>query len=108
MSVSVFASLAVLDLSAEEVTHELNAVANPQNGKTQHQYPRIRVRRGSRIDGLGATGKDNANDAIGLKLLGGRGEVIDFRVDLALPNPARDHLCKLGTEVQDGDGLRHV
>src|SRR5687768_14303823 len=104
---AVLALLAVLHLTAEKVSHQLNTVADPQHRNAEFKDRGIGMRRLARVHALRTAGEDDAGDIVCAQLLRRRRVVIDFGVDLTLANPACDDLRELRSEVDDGDGLWH-
>src|SRR5690606_4390138 len=102
-----FAVVALGDLAAEQMPHQLNAVADAEHGDAELEDRRIRDRGLLRKHAAGTAGEDDADDAVGAQLFGTGLVVIDLRIDLALANAASDDLGVLRTEVDVGDGLGH-
>jgi hypothetical protein len=104
---AVLALLPLLDLAAEEVGEDLDAVTDAENRDLQPEDGPIGERR---VLGVHARGPARHDDALGLEGgdLGGRRVVAqDRRVHVALADPAGDHLGVLGAEIEDDDLLGH-
>src|SRR5215218_1103723 len=102
MTVPVFAFAAVLDFAAEEIAHQLHAIADAQHRNAEFEDLGIRMRRVFGVNAFRSPGEDDADDTVSFQLSRRRGEVVDFRVYLALTDSACDDLGKLGAEVEDG------
>jgi hypothetical protein len=102
---TVFAVRAAGDVAAEHLAHQLDAVADTEDRETHLEDARVRMGRALRLHAVGATGEDDAHDAVGAQGLGRDAEGIDARVDVALTDAARDDLGQLRAEIEDGDGL---
>src|SRR5262249_36631781 len=107
VAVAVFALLAVRDVAAEEMAHQLDAVADAEDRHPEFKDRGIGMRGGLGVDALRPAGEDDPDDALLPQLGRGGGIVIDLGVNLTLADAARDDLGELGTEVEDGDGLWH-
>ena len=105
---TVLAVIALRSRAAQQVPEELDAVADAEDGHAQLENAAVRQRGVPRKHATRSAGKDDADHAVLPELRGGGLEVVDLRVDLALPDPARDHLGVLGTKIEDGDCLCHV
>ena len=104
---AVFALLARLDLAAEVLGQELDAVADAQHRDAELEKGAVGQRRVLRIHARRAAGQD---DALGLErgdFRGGRVVAQDHRIDVALADAARDDLRVLRTEIQDDNLLSH-
>ena len=98
--------------AAQEMVHELDAVADAQNRHPQVEEFRVDGGGVRLVDAPGAAGK---NDALGREFLDFRQrhhKGVDFAIDLELPHPPGDELGVLGAEIQDQDflfvGIDHI
>ena len=107
-AVAVLAMVALRRRAAEQVTEKLDAIADAENRHPQFENPAIGHRGVPREHAARTAGKDDADHAVLPELRRRRREVIDLRINLALPDPARDHLGVLGAKINDGDCLCHV
>jgi hypothetical protein len=64
VTVAVFACLAVRDVTAEVVPHELDAVADAEHGHAELENLRIRMRRRLRVNTLRTAREDDAHDTV--------------------------------------------
>ena len=102
---AVLALRCAADMAAQQVHHQLAAVADAQHRHTPVED--LRVDRGGifQINAVGATGKD---DTLGVLCLDNRqiGFIgIDFTVDIVLADAARDQLIVLAAKVQHDDSF---
>ena len=103
---AVFALLARLDLAAQVLGQQLQAVADAEHGDAELEDRGVGQRRGLRIHARRAARED---DALGLErrdFRGGRVVAQDDRIDVALADAPRNDLRVLRAEVQDDDLLR--
>jgi hypothetical protein len=99
-SFAEFALQSLLHLASQVITHQLQAVADPQHGNSEFKNGGIGAR-GFRIEHAGRP--SGQNDPLGRKtgdLL--RGDVVphDDRVHVAFTDPASDHLRVLRPKIQ--------
>jgi hypothetical protein len=93
------------DVAAQLVGHELGPVADPEDGDVAAPDGRIRLRRGRVVHGVRAAGQDDPLRPAAFDLRP-RGVVRqELRVDIELPDAARDQLSELAAEVEDDDGV---
>jgi len=93
------------DVAAQQMHHELTAVADAQHRHTPGKDLRVDRGRILQINTVGATGKD---DTLGVLCLDNRqiGFIgIDFTVDIVLADAARDQLIVLAAKVQHDDSF---
>ena len=105
LSLAVLALRCAADMAAQQMHHQLAAVADAQHRHTPVED--LRVDRGGifQINAVGATGKD---DTLGILCLDNRqiGFIgIDFTVDIVLADAARDQLIVLAAKVQHDDSF---
>ena len=105
LSLAVLTLRCTADMAAQQMHHQLAAVADAQHGHAPAED--LRVDRGGilQIDAVGAAGKD---DALGVLRLDHRqvGFIgIDFTVDIVLADAARDQLIVLAAKVQHDDSF---
>ena len=105
---AVFAGVAVCDLAAERLDHELEAVADAEHRDAEPENGGIAFRSVGLIHACGATAQDDARgrhfaDFFRRYLPGD-----DFAVDVKLADAPRDQLAVLGTEIQHENGFRMV
>src|SRR5688500_5597217 len=93
--------------TTEQMSHQLNTVADPQHRHAEFKDRGIGMRSLARVHALRTAGEDDARDIVCAQRLRRCRVVIDFGVDLTLANPACDDLRELRSEVEDGDGLWH-
>ena len=101
----VLALRCAADVTAQQMHHQLAAVADAQHRHTPVED--LRVDRGGilQINAVGAAGKD---DSLGVLCLDNRqiGFIgIDFTVDIVLADAARDQLIVLAAKVQHDDSF---
>src|SRR6185295_10666364 len=91
------------DLAAEDVRHEMHAVADPEYREPTVEDRGLDLRRVLVVHARRSAGEDHADDVPALELL--RGDVVrkDLAVHTRLTNAARDQLRVLGSVVEDGD-----
>ena len=91
------------DLAAENVRHEVHAVANAEDREPAVQDRRLDERGVLVVHARRSTREDHAHDTSALELL--RGHVVgkDLAVHTGLTHAARDQLCVLGSVVEDRD-----
>lgn len=92
------------DGAAELLRHDLEAVADAEDGQAQLQDLRVRGGRTVSVDGGGPAGEDEGSGVLLAHLVGGDGVGHDLGVDAGLAHATRDELRVLGTEVHDEDG----
>ena len=105
LSLAVLTLRCTADMAAQQMHHQLAAVADAQHRHTPVED--LRVDRGGilQINAVGATGKD---DTLGVLCLDNRqiGFIgIDFTVDIVLADAARDQLIVLAAKVQHDDSF---
>src|SRR5438093_7403434 len=91
------------DLAAQDVRHEVHAVADAEDRKVPVEDGRIDLRRARLVHARRSAGEDHTHDISALELF--RGDVVreDLAVHARLAHPARDELRVLGSVVEDGD-----
>ena len=104
---AVFALLARLDLPAEILGQELQAVANAQHRDAQLEDGAVRQRRVLGIDAGRAARQDEALGVQPGDFPRRRVVAQDDRIDVALADAPRDDLRVLRAEIQDDDLLGH-
>ncbi len=105
LGLAILALRGAADTAAQQVHHELTAVAD-----AQHRHAPAEDLRGDRggilqVDAVGTAGKNNALGILRLdhRQVGFIG--IDFTVDIVLANTARDQLIVLAAKVQHDDSF---
>src|ERR1035437_2503005 len=101
--VTVLAMIGFLHAAAEMLGHELHAVANAQDGKTQIPDSGIRTRRVRGVNARRSPGKDQSGSVLALNLFERRAKRKDFTIDLGLAHPAGDELRVLAAKVENND-----
>src|SRR5216683_5738483 len=105
MGTAEFAAGARFDFTAQDLTGQLHAVANPQRRDAEVEDGWIALGSARLINAGRAAGKDQPARA---ELGNARGrEVVadDLAEDVLLPNPAGNQLAVLRTEVEDQDAF---
>ena len=105
LSLAVLTLRCTADMAAQQMHHQLAAVADAQHGHAPAED--LRVDRGGilQVDAVGAAGKNNALGILRLdhRQVGFIG--IDFTVDIVLADAARDQLIVLAAKVQHDDSF---
>jgi hypothetical protein len=104
-SVAVLALLRGLDLAAELVGDELQAVADAEHRDAEVENALVDAGRALAVHARGAAREDDGARVHGGELLEGEGARVDLAVDALLPDAPRDELRVLGAEVEDEDEL---
>ena len=102
---AVLAVRGAIDGAAEELGHELQAVADAKDRNAEVEHGAVDERRAGLIDAEGASGKDDPARLEGADLLHGHRAGMDLAVDVQLANAAGDELRVLRTEIEDEDLL---
>ncbi len=105
LGLAILALGSTADMAAQQVHHELAAVADAQDGHTPAEDLRVNGGRILQIDAVGTTGED---DALGVLCLDDRKirlVGIDLTVDIIIADAARDELIVLATKVQHDHGF---
>ena len=104
---SVFGDRRRFDRRAEEVGHQLSAVADAEHRDAELEDLSVIGRRRGVVDRVRTAGEDDALVAFRLDLFDGRRVIQDFRVHVLFAHTAGDELVVLPTEVEDEDGFIH-
>ena len=103
---SVFAVVRFGDPPAQELRHELLAVADAQHRHPQREDPGVHHGGAFRLHRRGATRKDNALRAPGLHLIERHRAGMDLAVDVQRPHsPGNELECTLRSEIEDEESL---
>ena len=104
----VFGLFARPDLPAEEMGHQLGAIADPEDRLAEFEDLFIDGGGAFEVDGIRAAGEDDPFDLGVFEA----GEVMvkrdDFRIDLALTDAPGDQLVVLAAEIQNDDFVHWV
>ncbi len=92
-------------LAVEEVSGELHAVADAEDGDAELEDFSLAIRRGLGINGLGTTGEDDGARRELADLPWGEVERLNDGVDVVFADASRDQLRVLGAEIEDENGL---
>ena len=103
--VAVLAVRGAIDGAAEELGHELQAVADAKDRNAEVEHGAVDERRAGLLDAEGASGKYDPARLEGADLLHGHRAGMDLAVDVQLANAAGDELRVLRTEIEDEDLL---
>ena len=98
-------ALGALDLAAEQVRDELQAVADAEDGHAELEDARVDRRRALGVHAGRAARQDDGARSHRAELLEGEGARVDLAVDALLADAARDELRVLGAEVEDENEL---
>ncbi len=101
----VLAAVRAAHLAAQDVRHELHAVADAEDRDAEVEELRRRRRRPRREDALRPAGEDDADRREAADLRERQVEGVDLAVDAALAHPPRDELRELAAVVEDEEGL---
>ena len=93
------------DMTAQQVHHQLAAVADAQYGHAPAEDLGVDGGRVLQINAVGAAGEDDALRVLGLDQCQIRLVGIDFTVDIVLADAARDQLIVLAAKVQHDDSF---
>ena len=102
---AVFTLRCTADMTAQQVHHQLAAVADAQDGHTPVEDLRVDRRGILQIDAVGAASEDDALRVLGLDQCQIRLVGIDFTVDIVLADAAGDQLVVLAAEIQNDHGF---
>ena len=105
LSLAVLALRCAADMAAQQMHHQLAAVADAQHRHTPVED--LRVDRGGilQINAVGATGKDDALGVLRLDERQIRLVGIDFTVDIVFADTAGNQLVVLAAEIQNDHGF---
>ena len=92
-----------IDGAAQQLGHELQAVADAEHRDAELEDPRVHHGRAGLLDARRPTGEHDALRREGADLGERHRAGVDLAVDVQLANPAGDELGVLGAEVQDED-----
>jgi len=107
-TLAVFALAPRLDLAAQILGQQLDAVADPEHRDTEVEDRAVRLGRLWGINAGGAAGEQEPAGPEGGNF-GCRGVIPeDHAIDVALANAPGDDLCVLRTEIQNDDLLGHL
>ena len=101
----VLAVARALHLPAEDVAHQLHAVADAHDRHAELEEARVAPGSAALVDAVGTAGEHDASRAAPGQGIGPRSRRQDLGVDLHLAQPARDELGVLRAEVEDEDRL---
>jgi len=105
--IAVFALIALPDLTAQLVRHELLAITDPENGCTPVENRRIDLRAAAFVDAVRTAGNDQTLAPLQLAKRGFTW--LDFGVDTQVTNLPGNEMTILAACVQNGDlGRRRV
>ncbi len=102
---AVFAGLGGLDLAAEELSGDLHAVADAEDGDAEVEDSWVAPGGTFFVDGGGTAGKDDADRVECAEGVKGNIGADEDGVDAGFADAAGDELDVLGAEVEDGNGL---
>ena len=105
LRVAVLAVGRAIDGAAEQLGHQLQAVADAEDGDFQVEDLGVDERRAGLLDAERAPGEDDPARSKGADLLHRHRARVDFAVHVQLANAARDQLRVLRTEIEDEDLL---
>src|SRR5664280_310144 len=91
---------------AELTCHQVQPVADPEDGDARAPHGRVRARRIGLVDARRPAGEDDRARTALRDLAPRRVEGQELRVDMQLPDAPRDQLRVLAAEVEDHDGVR--
>ena len=91
--------------AAKRVGHQLHAVADAEHGHAGVEYRRLAARRRGLRHAAWPARQHDADGPSRANLRDRRVEGQDFGVDGQLPQPARNQLRELRSEIEDDDGL---
>ncbi len=94
-----------VDLAAQELGHELQAIADAEHRNAQLEDLGVDHRRARLLDAVGAPGQDDPLRPEGADLVEGQVAGMDLTVDVQLADPPCDELGVLGAEVQNQDSF---
>jgi len=100
---AVLAVCRAVDLAAQQLGHELEAVADAKHGDAELEDLGIDHWGAGLLDAVGAAGEDDSLGPEGADLLERHRAGVDLAVDVQLPDPAGDELRVLRPEVEDQD-----
>src|SRR6267143_2721766 len=101
--VSVLAVRGAVDGAAEQLGHELQAVADPEYGDAHLEHRAVDERGAGLLDAEGAAGEDDPARPEGADLLDGHRTGVDLAVDVELADAPGDELRVLRPEIEDED-----
>jgi hypothetical protein len=93
------------DPAAQQIGHQLHAVADAKHRRADLEHPGVAAGRARLRHALRAAGQDDADRAAPCEFGRRRVERQDLAVDGELAKPARDQLGELRAEIENQDGL---
>src|SRR5687767_4186326 len=100
---TVFTTVGKLHFAAELMRHQLHAVADPQNRKTEVKNRPIGMRGVARINAGRPSAENDSLRPARSDFVGRNIESDNLRINLTFAHPARDHLRVLRPEVENQD-----
>src|SRR5205085_2955608 len=100
---TVLAVCGPIDGAAQQLGHQLQAVADAEDRDAELEHPRVDQRRAFLLPPVGTAGKDDAARGEGLDLLERHRAGVDLAVDVQLADAAGDQLRVLRAEIEDED-----